>query len=80
MTHPPGEHCELEMSHRGWHEADLGKHRWTTTERADLERRVKTAESSGWLYHLRAVLDELGDALHSDAIDEAREALQQGKP
>jgi hypothetical protein len=76
MTHAPEAHCELAMGHRGWHEAELGKHRWTTAERADLERRVKAAEFSGWMHHLGVVLDDLG-ALHSEAIDEARDALEE---
>jgi hypothetical protein len=63
--------CEMEMGHAGWHSVEDGAHKWTTSDRADLERRVKDAET-GWLCHLTNVLEDVGEGLHSESLDEAR--------
>lgn len=74
------ERCELEEGHNSPHQAsgDWGKMTWEPGYVGDLRREI---EGGVWRWQglLADVLEEIPEAWHSEAIDEAREALREAE-
>lgn len=71
--------CELREGHNSPHSVNDGGLTWEPVYVWELRQAVRDAERDSWRWLLEAVMEDVGESLRSEALDDAREALAKAK-